>query len=139
MTEEEAEELNRFLDGRLRAIQEPDIARQDDLTYRDSDGFVRRLSPRKRLALTIDALESQLALEDISTFREARREINAVAGGFGDVTVEVVPLRNELSDVGVFEEPFGFDELPDLSDLRQRLRALSEQIRYDRGPDTDYV
>jgi hypothetical protein len=139
MTEEEAEELNRYLEARLRAIQEPDIARQDDLTYRDSDGFVRRLSPRKRLALTIDALESQLALEDISTFRQAQREISEAAEGFGDVTVKVVPLRNELSDVGVIEEPFGFGELPDLSDLRQRLRMLSEQVRFDPGPDPDYV
>lgn len=139
MTEEEAEELNRFLDARLRSIQEPDIARQDDLSYRDAEGVVKRLSPRKRLALTIDALESQLALEDISTFRQARREIAAVAEGFDDVTVEVVPLPNELSDVGVSEDRFGFDELPDLSDLRQRLRALSERVRYDPGPDTDYV
>jgi hypothetical protein len=138
MTEEEAEELNRYLDARLRELQEPDIARQDDLTYRDADGFVRRLSPRKRLALTIEALESQIALEDISTYREARRDIAAVVEGFDGVTVEVVPLQNELADVGAVEAPFAFEALPDLSDLRERLRVLSERIRYDPEPDGDY-
>ncbi|MCL6698286.1 hypothetical protein LZ496_05760 [Sphingomonas sp. NSE70-1] len=139
MTEQEAEEINRFLEDRLRGLQEPEIAQQDDLTFRDADGFVRRLSPRKRLVLTVEALESQLALEDITTFKEARREIVDAAEGFGHVAIEVVPLRDELSDLGAFDEAFGFESLPNLSDLRQRLRVLSERLRYDPEQGADHV
>lgn len=139
MNEREAEELNGYLQERLRGLQEPDIARQDDLTYRDADGFVRQYSPKKRLALTVDALESQLALEDIMTFKRARQQIASVAEGFSAAAIEVVPIQNELSDLGISGEPFGFEQLPDLSDLRERLSELSARIRHDPDPDADYV
>ncbi len=131
MIEQEAEEINRYLAERLRALQEPEIARQDDLTFRDADGFVRRLSPKKRLFLTVEALESQLALEDVSTFRIAEQQIAEIAEGFADATVEVVPLPPDYADLGFSEEPISFESLPDLSDLRMRLRGIAERIHSD--------
>jgi hypothetical protein len=131
VTELEAEELNRVLENRLRALQEIDIARQDDLTFRDADGLIRRLSPKKRLFLTLEALETQLALEDISTFRMAAGQIAEVAEGFAGARVQVIPLEPESPDLGVPEEPIDFESLPDLSDLRARLRAIAERIQFD--------
>jgi hypothetical protein len=133
MNESEAEAVIAVFADRLREIGEPEIAEQDDLVFRSDDGIVRRYDPRKRLVLMIQAFERSLALQDSSTFQVARNTIDRLADGFhgAEIVIVRVPEAGDTGVIALSHAPLRMEDLPDLSDLRVRLRELAARIATD--------
>jgi hypothetical protein len=94
----------------------------------------RLLPPKERVVAQIEALERYMSLYDRRIYDGAMYKIQSV------LSQSIVPTRSEfplptgaaviVSDrVGAGEDVFDLGELPDLEQLRLRLRSLANHLR----------